>query len=243
MASFLIKAENIDKIYSNESVETRAVQGVSFNLTEGEFVAIMGPSGSGKSTLMQILGFLDYPTEGRYLFRGKDTKNFSADELAKIRNEEVGFVFQTFNLLPRATVLENVELPLLYDTRKSNKEENTQKIKKALEEVGMVHRINHFSNQLSGGERQRVAIARALVNSPAVVFADEPTGNLDSKSGIQVMKILQDLNNEGKTIILVTHEGYTAQHAKRILQMVDGQIIKDESIAERRMADGEKELK
>ena len=243
MSSFLIRVENIYKIYNNEGIETRAVQGVSFNITEGEFVAIMGPSGSGKSTLMQILGFLDYQTKGRYLFEGKNTKNFSADELAKIRNEEVGFVFQTFNLLPRATVFENVELPLLYDTRKSNKEENSQKVKKALREVGMDHRINHFSNQLSGGERQRVAIARALVNSPAVVFADEPTGNLDSKSGIQVMKILQDLNNEGKTIIVVTHEGYTAQHAKRILQVTDGKIIKDENITARRMADGEEELK
>ncbi len=243
MPSFIIKTVNLSKTYNSGSVKTKAVSGVSFKVAEGEFLAIMGPSGSGKSTLMQILGFLDYPTEGQYLFEGKAAKSFSPDELAEIRNEKIGFIFQTFNLLPRATVFENVELPLLYDRRNLGKKGNKQKIEKALEEVGMIYRINHFSNQLSGGERQRVAIARALVNNPKVIFADEPTGNLDSQSGIQVMKILQDLNNEGKTIILVTHEGYTAQHAKRILQMIDGKIVGDEQIRERRIADGEKELK
>jgi putative ABC transport system ATP-binding protein len=243
MSSFIIKVQNLSKIYGNGDVKTKAVQGVSFNIAEGEFLAIMGPSGSGKSTLMQILGFLDYPTAGEYIFENKNANSFSPDELAEIRNKKIGFIFQTFNLLPRATVFENVELPLLYDKERLSKEKNGQKIKEALKAVGMEYRINHFSNQLSGGERQRVAIARALVNNPKVIFADEPTGNLDSQSGIQVMKILQALNDKGKTIILVTHEWYTAQHAKRILKMVDGKVIRDSLIEKRRIADGERILK
>jgi len=219
---------------------TKAVCGVSFGVEKGEFVAIMGPSGSGKSTLMQMLGFLDRPTEGEYFFDGADTKKFSDDELAKIRNEKVGFVFQSFNLLPRTTVFENVELPLLYDQKKASKKENEKKVLDALKAVGIDHRVNYFSNQLSGGEKQRVAIARALVNNPEVIFADEPTGNLDSKSGIQVMEILDKLNDAGHTIILVTHETQTAQYAKRIISMKDGGIITDEKVVERvKLKDGD----
>jgi putative ABC transport system ATP-binding protein len=235
----LIEVKDLCKDYVNEEVRTRAVCGVSFKIEKGEFVSIMGPSGSGKSTLMQILGFLDRPTAGEYFFENQNVKNFSDDQLANIRNMKIGFVFQSFNLLPRTTVYENVELPLLYDNRRSNKQES-KIIKSALKAVMLDHRIDHFSNQLSGGEKQRVAIARALVNDPEVIFADEPTGNLDSKSGLQIMKILQDLNKKGKTIILVTHETYTAQHAEREIQMVDGKIVSDEPVKNRKIAqDGE----
>jgi putative ABC transport system ATP-binding protein len=236
----LIETKNLCKTYENEGVATNAVCGVSFDVKKGEFVAIMGPSGSGKSTLMQMLGFLDRPTEGEYFFENNDTKNFNEDELAKIRNKKVGFVFQAFNLLPRTSVFENVELPLLYDSKKEKKEENEKKVLSALKSVMMEHRMNYLSGQLSGGEKQRVAIARALVNDPEVIFADEPTGNLDSKSGIQVMKILQKLNDEGHTIILVTHETFTAEHAKRIVMMKDGNITHDFPVKNRRIAvDGE----
>jgi putative ABC transport system ATP-binding protein len=236
--SSLIKVENLEKIYENEGVSTPAVKGVSFSIEKGEFVSIMGPSGSGKSTMMQMLGFLDRPSGGKYFLEGEDVNDFSDDRLAEIRNKKVGFVFQTFNLLPRTTVFENVELPLLYDD-KSDKD-NTKKVLQALKSVGMEHRKNHFSSQLSGGERQRVAIARALVNNPSVIFADEPTGNLDSKSGTQVMEILQHLNDEGNTIVLVTHETFTAEHGKRMIKMKDGEIVSDEMIASRRIAqDGE----
>lgn len=236
--SNLFEVKNLCKTYENEGVSTQAVCGVSFTVKEGEFVSIMGPSGSGKSTLMQMLGFLDRPSDGEYLLDGENTKDFSDDELAEIRNKKVGFVFQTFNLLPRTTVFENVELPLLYDKELSN--DNSKKVLEALRSVGMEHRKDYLSNQLSGGERQRVAIARALVNDPSVIFADEPTGNLDSKSGTQVMKILQNLNDAGKTIILVTHETFTAEHGKRIIRMKDGTIVSDEIIKTRRFAtDGE----
>lgn len=238
MAS-LIKVNNLCKTYVNEGVETQAVCGVGFEIKKGEFAAIMGPSGSGKSTLMQILGFLDRPTKGEYIFEGKNTKKFDDDELADIRNKKIGFVFQSFNLLARTSVFENVELPLLYDHRRSHKNEK-KIIENALKAVMLSHRVHYFSNQLSGGEKQRVAIARALVNNPDLIFADEPTGNLDSKSGLQIMKILEKLNDSGKTIILVTHETYTAQHAKRIIQMIDGKIVSDEIVAKRKVVyDGE----
>jgi len=240
MSTSLIQVQNLCKTYGDDDVKTQAVCGVSFEIEKGEFVSIMGPSGSGKSTLMQLLGFLDKPTNGNYLFEGEDTKKLSEDELAKIRNKKIGFVFQTFNLLPRTTVFENVELPLLYDDKHASKKENKVKIDAALKSVSIDHRTNYYSNQLSGGEKQRVAIARALVNDPDIIFADEPTGNLDSRSGVQVMKILQDLNKRGKTIILVTHETFTAQHAKRIIYVKDGNIVADDAVKDRRIAqDGE----
>lgn len=240
MSTSIIKVENLCKTYENEGVKTQAVCGVSFEIKKGEFVSIMGPSGSGKSTLMQILGFLDRPTEGKYFFDGEDTEKFSEEKLSYIRNQKIGFVFQTFNLLPRTTVFENVELPLLYDHGETNREKAKDKVEKALKSVFMDHRINYLSSQLSGGEKQRVAIARALVNDPDVIFADEPTGNLDSKSGTQIMKILQKLNDRGHTIILVTHETFTAQHAQRILYVKDGQVIADDIVKERKVAeDGE----
>lgn len=239
----LIQTQNLSKIYENEGVKTRAVAGVSFNVQEGEFVAVMGPSGSGKSTLMQILGFLDRPSEGDYFFEGKNTKNFTDDQLAHIRNKKVGFVFQTFNLLPRMSVYENVELPLLYDEEKESQKAIEGLVMNALKAVGMEHRAKYKSNQLSGGERQRVAIARALIMNPSVIFADEPTGNLDSKNGLQIMKILQSLNEAGNTIVLVTHETHTAAHAKRMLKMVDGKIISDEAIENRKIAKDDEVLK
>jgi putative ABC transport system ATP-binding protein len=240
MTEPIIKVNNLCKTYDNEGVLTKAVCDVSFTIEKGEFVSIMGPSGSGKSTLMQILGFLDRPTSGEYFFEGKNSGKFNDNELADIRNKKVGFVFQTFNLLPRTSVFENVELPLLYDRKRASRAINEEKVKRALKEVSMEHRANYLSNQLSGGEKQRVAIARALVLDPEVIFADEPTGNLDSKTGIQIMKIFQELNEEGHTIILVTHETFTAEHAKRILQMKDGAVVSDEPVINRRMArDGE----
>lgn len=234
----LIEVKNLKKEYVNDDIVTPVLHNVSFDILQGEFVAIMGPSGSGKSTLMHILGFLDRPSDGKYIFEGKDTGGFSDDVLAEIRNQRVGFVFQSFNLLPRTTVLDNVKLPLIYSKNKNHDE----LAKKALESVGLGHRLTYYTNQISGGEKQRVAIARALVNNPAVIFADEPTGNLDSKSGGTVMAILQKLNDQGHTIILVTHELDTAQHAGRLIKIKDGGIIHDEKISKRRQAGVENEL-
>ena len=236
----LIDTKQLAKVYENEGVETPALLDATFQIDQGEFVSIMGPSGSGKSTLMHILGLLDRSTGGEYRLEGKDVTSLSDDELARLRNEEIGFVFQAFNLLPRTSVFENVELPLLYD-RKST-EDTGERVTAALRAVNMEHRSSFFSSQLSGGEKQRVAIARALVNNPKIIFADEPTGNLDSKSGLQVMRIFQRLSDEGKTIILVTHETFTAEHAKRILRMVDGRIVSDEPVLNRRFADQENTL-
>ncbi len=224
----LIEVKNLSKTYKTGEVETRALCGASFKIEEGEFLAIMGPSGSGKSTLMQILGFLDKPTGGEYFFQGTRVENFSEDQLSEIRNERVGFVFQAFNLLPKTTVYENVELPLLYNHLFNDKNENENKVKKALEAVSLSHRSNYFSNQISGGQKQRAAIARALVNNPKIIFADEPTGNLDSKSGKNIMEIFKKLNEEGKTIILITHETEIAKYAKRIIRVEDGKIVKDQ---------------
>lgn len=225
----LIELKNIVKNYDNGGVVTRVLKGINLSVDEGEFVAIMGPSGSGKSTLMHTIGFLDRPTSGTYLFDGEDTKDFSDDDLAHIRNERIGFVFQSFNLLPRTSVLENVMLPLIY----SNEKKSHEKIaKEALEAVGLGERLHYLSNQISGGQKQRVAIARALVCNPKVVFADEPTGNLDSKSGSTVMNILENLNKEGRTIILVTHDKEVALHANRIVTIKDGEIISDELVPE-----------
>ncbi|MDZ4232124.1 MAG: ABC transporter ATP-binding protein, partial [Candidatus Pacearchaeota archaeon] len=208
---------------------TPVLHGVSFGIEQGEFVSIMGPSGSGKSTLLHILGFLDKATSGVYRFEGKRAEEYGEEEAAHMRNEKMGFVFQTFNLLARTSVLENVKLPLLY----SNVPERLwdSMAKKAIEDVGLSHRSEYEPSQLSGGERQRVAIARALVNSPSVIFADEPTGNLDSKSGSQVMEIVAQLNTKGHTVIVITHEAETAERADRILHLRDGRIEKDEKAA------------
>lgn len=236
----LIEARQLTKIYANEGVETPALLDATFTIDQGEFVSIMGPSGSGKSTLMHILGLLDRASGGEYRLEGHDVVSLPDDELARLRNEVIGFVFQAFNLLPRTSVFENVELPLLYD--RNDHEDTKGRVMTALQAVNMEHRANYLSSQLSGGEKQRVAIARALVNNPKIIFADEPTGNLDSKSGLQVMRIFQKLNDAGHTVILVTHETFTAEHAKRILRMVDGRIVSDDPVAHRRFADTEKGL-
>lgn len=224
----LIELKKIIKNYDNGGVITRVLREVDLSVNEGEFVAIMGPSGSGKSTLMHIIGFLDRPTDGEYLFDGEDTKGFTDDELARIRNNRIGFVFQSFNLLPRTSVLDNVLLPLQYSTDKRN---HITRAKEALKAVGLEDRLDFMSNQISGGQKQRVAIARALVCNPKVIFADEPTGNLDSKSGSTVMSILERLSKEGRTIILVTHDMNVALHADRIVTIRDGEIVSDKKVS------------
>ena len=220
----MIEVKKLYKEFVNEEVVTKVLHGVDLKINKGEFMAIMGPSGSGKSTLMHILGFLDTLTSGHYTFDGKDVSSLDDDTLADYRNKKVGFVFQSFNLLPKTSVWDNVRLPLLY----SNEAMDNKAVEDAIRSVGLEHRKDHFSNQLSGGEKQRVAIARALVNKPDIIFADEPTGNLDSKSGIQIMSILHKLSTMGKTIILVTHETTTAKYAKRIVYIKDGLIVSDE---------------
>lgn len=222
----MIEVKDITKVYKSGDVETKVLKGISFSINEGEFVAIVGPSGSGKSTLMHILGCLDNPTSGQYFFEGKDVSQLSDDELADIRKKQVGFVFQSFNLLPRTTVLRNVMLPLTYaNIIKSKREEIA---KKSLASVDLDESLfYHLSNQLSGGEMQRVAIARALVNNPSLILADEPTGNLDTKTGEIVLETFQNLNKQGRTVILITHEKYIAEKAKRMISLRDGEIIED----------------
>jgi putative ABC transport system ATP-binding protein len=234
----IIEVKNLKKAYHDGETETIALSDVSFAVRKGEFVAIMGPSGSGKSTLLHLLGLLDVPTSGHYLFNNKNVTSYTSDELARLRNEEIGFVFQSFNLLARTTVLENVKLPLVYS--RVPESEWDERATKAIESVGLGHRIRHHQAELSGGERQRVAIARALVTDPAVIFADEPTGNLDSKSGKIVMSIIQKLNEkEGKTIVLITHETSTAEHSERIIRLKDGVIESDVKVKDRLTADDE----
>lgn len=227
----LLALKNVSKNYT-DGVDTPALCDISFSVERGEFVAIMGPSGSGKSTLLHLLGFLDTPSGGIYRFDEKDAATYSAEEVALLRNERLGFVFQSFNLLPQASVLTNVLLPLLYS--KTPESEWEAKARSAIESVGLAHRMHHKANKLSGGEKQRAAIARALINHPAVIFADEPTGNLDSKSGGAVMEILSALNEKGHTIILVTHETYTAEHAGRIIKLMDGKVESDTRVEKRR---------
>ena len=232
----MIKLTKISKVYNGgDGTPTTALSNIDLHIGAGEFVAIMGPSGSGKSTLMHILGFLDKPTGGTYEFDGEVIKYENDDSLADLRNQKLGFVFQAFNLLPRTTVLDNVRLPLQY-SRVAGHHIPEKRIREVLENVGMGHRMEHLSNQLSGGEKQRVAIARALINDPKVIFADEPTGNLDSKSGQQIIEILQRLNDQGRTIILVTHETFAAEAAKRILKLKDGALVGDELVKNRRIA-------
>ncbi|MFV1917414.1 MAG: ABC transporter ATP-binding protein [Patescibacteria group bacterium] len=221
----LIKLEKITKIYPMGEVEVHALAGLDLEIKKGEFVAITGPSGSGKSTLMHVIGLLDTPTSGKVYLEGKETSKLSEDELAVLRNTYIGFVFQSFNLLPRTSALDNVSLPLLYSG--AGKEERLKRGKKALETVDLGDRLDHTSSQLSGGQQQRVAIARALVNNPSIIMADEPTGNLDSKSGQEIMNLLHDLNKQGNTIVLVTHELNIAKGAKRIIEIMDGKIAKD----------------
>lgn len=225
----LIDIEDIKKIYKVGTVEVHALRGVSLQIDNNEYIAIMGPSGSGKSTLMNILGCLDTPSSGDYQFTGEAVSKMNDNQLAEIRNREIGFVFQTFNLLPRASALHNVELPLIYNGTPSSKRKKFAK--EALERVGLGDRMDHKPNELSGGQRQRVAIARALVNNPKIILADEPTGNLDTRTGEEIMEIFEDLHEGGNTIILVTHEEYIAEHTNRIVRLRDGRIERDEEIA------------
>lgn len=231
----MIKCENITKIYKTEAGETPAIKGVSFTIKDGEFLAIMGPSGSGKSTLMHILGCLDTPTSGKYFLDNQDVSLLSDDELADIRKNKIGFVFQSFNLLPRTTVLRNVALPLVYAG--ISRDEREERAKSALQNAGFEEsHFHHLSNQLSGGQIQRVAIARALVNNPSLILADEPTGNLDTKTGEIVLDTFQALNIEqNHTIVLITHERYVAEHADRIIDIRDGSIVKDEKNIKKRI--------
>ena len=220
----MIEVERLSKVYEMGEQKVSALAGVDFTIKKGEFVAIMGPSGSGKSTLMNLLGCLDLPSSGTYRLENLNIQDLKPNQLAEVRNRRIGFVFQSFNLLPRASALENTELPLLYGRVPNAKEIALQ----ALDRVGLAHRAKHKPTELSGGERQRVAIARALVNSPAIILADEPTGNLDSTTGREIMKLFHELNQEAVTLILVTHEQEVAQQAKRITQMRDGKIVTDE---------------
>jgi len=218
----LLRLTHVSKTYQLDSLEVHALKNASLEIKKGELVAIMGPSGSGKSTLMHIAGCLDVPTKGKVILDGKDVSHLSEAELATIRNKKIGFVFQTFNLIPRTTALDNVSLPLFYAGVPASKRKILAQ--KALDQVGLVDRAQHFPNQLSGGEQQRIAIARALVNKPAIIFADEPTGNLDTKAGREIMEIFKKLNKDGNTIIVVTHEDEIAKFAKRIIRIKDGEV-------------------
>jgi putative ABC transport system ATP-binding protein len=227
----IINIEHISKVYHLGMEEVHALRDVSLKIDKNEYLAIMGPSGSGKSTLMNMLGCLDTPTSGIYDFKGESVSTMTDNELAKIRNKEIGFVFQTFNLLPRSDALHNVELPLVYAGLPYS--ERKERAEKALTDVGLADRMRHKPNELSGGQRQRVAIARALVSGPSIILADEPTGNLDSKIGEEIMQVLEEIHEKGNTIILVTHEEYIAEHAARIIRLKDGLVEKDERVEKR----------
>lgn len=227
----VLEVRGVTKRYVLEGIEVQALRGIDLSICEGEMVAIMGPSGSGKSTLMHIIGLLDRPTSGKVTVEGEDVSSMAPNQLAEVRNRQIGFVFQSFNLLARTTATANVELPLVYAGVSGA--QRARVAREALERVGLGDRLTHTSNQLSGGQQQRVAIARALVTSPAIVLADEPTGNLDSKSGAEVMSILQSLNDEGITVVLVTHDANVARHASRIVHIMDGRIIAQEIVSDR----------
>jgi putative ABC transport system ATP-binding protein len=237
MARPVIEIESLTRVYRMGESEVRALDGITLQVQPGEFLAVMGPSGSGKSTFMNIVGCLDRPTSGRYVLEGVDVSGLDRDQRAAIRNDKIGFVFQSFNLLSRTNALENVELPLLY-SKKSNitDEEARSKAMSCLERVGLEDRWDHTSAQLSGGQQQRVAIARSLVNDPAILLADEPTGNLDSKTSLEVMAIFQELNDEGKTVVLITHEQDISEHARRIVTFRDGKVLSDVPVSKRRHA-------
>ncbi|MFI5120255.1 MAG: ABC transporter ATP-binding protein [Thermoanaerobaculia bacterium] len=237
MARPVIELENLTRVYRMGESEVRALDGISLQVEPGEFLAVMGPSGSGKSTFMNIVGCLDRPTSGRYVLEGVDVSGLDRDERASIRNDKIGFVFQSFNLLSRTNALENVELPLLYSRKsKITEEEARNKALSCLARVGLGDRWDHTSAQLSGGQQQRVAIARSLVNDPAILLADEPTGNLDSRTSVEVMAIFQELNEEGKTVVLITHEQDISEHARRVVTFRDGKVLSDVPVTTRRRA-------
>jgi len=222
----MIKVENLKKVYLTEEIRTTSLNDISFEVKEGEFVAVMGPSGCGKSTLLNVLGLLDAPTDGDYYLKDKNVSNYSSKQRTELRKGEIGFIFQNFKLIDDLTVFENVELPLLY--MKVPKNERIRKVEEILSKVDILHRKNHFPNQLSGGQQQRVAVARAIVTSPKLILADEPTGNLDSENGTDVIKLIQLLNDEGTTVIMVTHSNYDAGFARRIIRLHDGKIVEDQ---------------
>ncbi len=235
----VIKLEDIHKTYQTGEVEVKAVCGVSLEINQGEFVALMGASGSGKSTMMNIIGCLDRPTRGKYFLDGIDVSQLDRDELADIRNQKIGFVFQGFNLLARTSALENVELPMLYTRQRSDGGSQRERAMDALKTVGLTDRADHKPNQLSGGQQQRVAIARALANRPALLLADEPTGNLDSQTSVEIMGVFQKLNEQGITLVMVTHELDIAHYTKRMVVMRDGKVVSDTAVVERFFAESE----
>jgi putative ABC transport system ATP-binding protein len=231
----LLTVKDIEKTYNTGEISFKALKGISLEIEKGEFTSIMGPSGSGKSTFMNILGCLDKMDKGEYILNGKNVTDLTENDLAYVRNKEIGFVFQAFNLLPRMTILDNVELPMVYAGVPLK--ERREKALSALEKVGLIDRIHHRPNEISGGQKQRVAIARAIVNSPSVIMADEPTGNLDTKSSLDIIRIFQNLNSEGSTIIMVTHEPDIAKYTKRIVKFKDGHIVSDEKVLNREIVE------
>ncbi|MDH4139403.1 MAG: ABC transporter ATP-binding protein [Coriobacteriia bacterium] len=234
-ARVVLEARGVTKRYDLEGITVHALCGVDLEVCEAQMLAVMGPSGSGKSTLMHIIGLLDHPTDGNVVVEGEDVSRMAPNDLAAVRNKRIGFVFQSFNLLPRTTALSNVELPLIYAGIPMLK--RTKLARESLERVGLGDRLGHFSSQLSGGQQQRVAIARALVTKPSIVLADEPTGNLDSRSGIEVMSVLQEFNRQGVTIVVVTHDAVVARHAERIVHLKDGCVVHDELVKDRTIAE------
>jgi len=236
LSASVIRIEDLIKIYTMGEVEVRALDGVSLSIEPGEFVAVMGPSGSGKSTFMNIVGCLDRPTSGHYYLDGTDVSSLNRDQRAEIRNEKIGFVFQAFNLLARTSALENVELPLIYSSNGGTSASRAQKARECLNIVGLAGREDHFPSQLSGGQQQREAIARALINEPKMILADEPTGNLDSKTSEEVMAVFQKLNDEGKTVVLITHEPDIAQFSRRVVGFRDGRVVEDRAVDRRKLA-------